>query len=177
MKRNPIYWLLLLHLNLAIFYNLRIHYGISGLITADNQQLVEANSNYPYDTYFQLSPLIYGSDSSYSLPHLHRPLWDVLLISDIHFRLIHWVRSLKTHWKYVTWLSVNHYKQHLPSVLDSPTKEGICLTNKAAKYQKIWVLVAQRAFRDGRENRKHIHKILTKDFWQSSAHTNWQFWE
>lgn len=74
MKRNPIYWLLLLHLNLAIFYNLRIHYGISGLITADNQQLVEANSNYPYDTYFQLSPLIYGSDSSYSLPHLHRPL-------------------------------------------------------------------------------------------------------
>jgi len=95
------------------------------------------------------------------------------VIYAIHFGLIHWVRLLKNTLEiYVTWLSVNHYKHHLPSVLDPPTKEGICLTNKAAKYQQIGVLVAQKAFIGGWKNRKHILTILTKDFWQSSAHTD-----
>ncbi len=61
-------------------------------------------------------------------------------------------------------------------MLDSSTKGVICHTNKAAKYQQIRVLVARRKFRGGWKNRKCV-KILTEDFWQSSAHTDWQFWE
>ncbi len=108
---------------------------------------------------------------------LHWLLWDTLFLPDVHSRLFHWVGQKKNMaFCFVTWLTVNKSKQCLPSVLGYSTKGVICHTNKAAKYKQIRVLVAQRKFRGGWKNRKCV-QIMTDDFWQSSAHTDWQFWE
>ncbi len=112
-------------------------------------------------------PLICGPDFWYFLPHLHWLLWDALLLPDIHSGLIHWVKHLKI---YIYIYKVSAIcAGFLNKRSDLPHKQGC----KIPANQSI---SGTRKFRGGWKNRKCV-KILTEDFWQSSAHTDWQFWE
>ncbi len=107
---------------------------------------------------------------------LHWLLWDTLLLPDVHSRLFHWVGQKKNMAFLFCDMAYCEQEQtvcHLCWLLnkrsDLPHKQG-------CKIQANQSIRGTKKFRGGWKNRKCV-QILTDDFWQSSAHTDWQFWE